>query len=171
MLKTLLGGLFGKDPTEGWPPHSGGQPTFDLEMLAVGSLRLGAAFEGARSVGKPSRWREPTRGALVLEYAPVAMELRFHDRKLVCAGFYTAADAIERFGAGSKPCEPTIGGHRVTGQTTPDEVLARFGPPVSDGGSPAGLRWIEYQRGSATLEFEFDEGLLGFVQIYAEGYA
>ena len=171
VLKSLMGSLFGTDPTAGWPPHSGNQPVFDLEMLAVGSLRLGATFDGARSLGKPSAYRAPARGSVMLEYAPVGMELRFHDAKLVCASFTTAGDSIQRFGKGAAPSQPTIGGHKVTGQTTPEEVLAWFGEPVSDGGSPDGLRWIEYQRGSATLEFEFDEGALGFVQVYAEGYA
>jgi hypothetical protein len=106
------------------------------------------------------------KGAAILEYDGVGMDLTFHDGKLRCIAFTTASD-------GDRPgrSQPTIGGLKVSEKTTPEDVLASFGEPASDSRAPEGLRWIEYQRGSATLEFEFDEGLLGFVQCYAEGYA
>ena len=94
------------------------------------------------------------------------MDLAFHEGKLVRVTFLTATDA-DRPGRS----EPTIGGHKMSEATTPEEILAWLGEPTSNDRSPEGLRWIEFQRGSATLEFEFDEGRLGFVQIYAEGYA
>jgi hypothetical protein len=50
-LKSLMGSLFGPDPTEGWPPHSGNPPVLDLEMLAVGSLR--GRSENPRVAGSP----------------------------------------------------------------------------------------------------------------------
>ena len=167
MLKSLMGSLFGTDPTEGWPPHSGNAPVFDLEMLGVGSMRLGGPLEGARALGKPTRCRVPTKGAAILEYDGVGMDLTFHDGKLMCVAFTTATDT-DRPGRS----EPTVGGYKIRAATTPDEVLAWFGEPTSDGSSTDGsLRWIEFRRGSATLEFEFDEEQLSFVQIYTEGYA
>ena len=48
--------MFGKDkdPTKDWP-EPGQAPALDLERKAIGPLRLGDSFDGAKSLGRPKR--------------------------------------------------------------------------------------------------------------------
>lgn len=63
-----------RDPTVDWPA-TGQAPTLDLERKAVGPLRLGDSFDGARSLGRPERFRgSASEGNLVLEYASYELE-------------------------------------------------------------------------------------------------
>lgn len=168
----LFDRLFAKDPTAGWPPFAGRTPAFDLEMLAFGPLRLGAPLESARAIGRPSRLRRPVESSTTLEYDAGGFRLEFFEGKLACVSFVTATEAGERLRDAAAAGEPSIGGLRVSDKTTPDEVRAWFGEPTSDSGGGERLRWLEYQRPGATLEFEFDgEKGLGYVQIYVDGYA
>ena len=64
-----------------------------------------------------------------------------------------------------------VGTFELTADTTPVDVQVYLGDPSSDTSSNDGLRWIDYERGEATLALEFDEGKLAYVQLYAEGYA
>jgi hypothetical protein len=158
VAKSLLGRLFGRaDPTADWPPFAGAVPKFDLERLALGPVRLGDPFEAARALGKPQAFDgDLAKGKAFLEYG--LFDLDFRDGKLMCVGFDVLA------------AEAPVGGLRLSGSTTPETVRGWFGEPKTDG-VDGGFRWIEYQRGGATLEFEFgSDGRLGYVQVYLDGY-
>ena len=113
----------------------------DLDSASVGPLHLGDSIDKARSLGLPED---------VLE---------FQDGKLVCAKYdIDPGVAVE------------VGDFRLTSATTPLDAQVWFGDPSSDG-SRGALRWIDYERGGATLALEFTNGKLTCVQLYAEGYA
>jgi hypothetical protein len=149
--------MFGKskDPTADWPP-AGAPPTLHLDRAAVGALPLGGSFEQARSFGRPKRHGGGEKARL-LEYE--RYELEFTDDRLVCAKFdLDEGDSVN------------VGDMRLTPTTKPLDIQVWFGEPTSDG-SEGDLRWIDYERGGATLALEFTDGRLTCVQLYAEGYA
>lgn len=148
----------GKDPTIDWPA-AGPAPALDLDRQAVGPLRLGDPFEGARAIGRPMRLRgTASAGTQVLEYA--GFELDFRDGRLACAKF--ELDGL----AGVD-----VGDVRLSRATKPLDVQVWFGDPASDSTGGGGLRWIDFERDGATLALEFDAKGLICVQLYAEGYA
>lgn len=151
--------MFGKeDPTPNWPA-AGQTPTLDLERQAVGPLRLGDSFDGAKTLGRPKRVRGPTNGGKqVLEYA--SFELEFHDGRLVCAKFDFDGRA-----------SVNVGDIRLSRSTKPIDAQVWFGEPSSDSTGGGDLRWIDFVRDGATLALEFDAKGLTCVQLYAEGYA
>jgi len=149
----------GKDPTSDWPA-AGQAPVLDLERQAVGPLRLGDSFDGARTFGRPKRLRGPAKGGnQVLEYA--SFELDFRDGRLVCAKFDIEGRASVN----------VVGDIRLSRATKPIDAQVWFGEPSSDSTGGGGLRWIDFLRGGATLALEFDAKGLTCVQLYAEGYA
>ena len=153
--------MFGKDkdPTSDWPA-AGQAPVLDLERQAVGPLRLGDSFDGARTFGQPKRLRGPAKGGnQVLEYA--SFELEFKDGRLVCAKFDIEGRASVN----------VVGDIRLSRATKPLDAQVWFGEPSSDSTGGGGLRWIDFLRDGATLALEFDAKGLTCVQLYAEGYA
>jgi hypothetical protein len=147
-----------KDPTADWPP-AGQIPKLDLERQAVGPLRLGDAFDGAKSLGRPKRLYGPANGGnQVLEYA--SFELEFQDDRLVCAKFDLDGRA-----------SVNVGDFRLSRATKPMDAQVWFGEPSSDSTGGGDLRWIDFVRDGATLALEFDAEGLSCVQLYAEGYA
>ena len=152
--------MFGKDkdPTSGWPA-AGQAPTLDLERQAVGPLRLGDSFDGAKTLGRPKRLRGSGNGGKqVLEYA--SFELEFQAGRLVCAKF-------DIDGAASV----NVGDIRLSRSTKPLDAQVWFGEPSSDSAGGGNLRWIDFVRDGATIALEFDAKGLTCVQLYAEGYA
>lgn len=152
--------MFGKDkdPTANWPAV-GQPPTLDLERQAVGPLRLGDSFDGAKNLGRPKRLHGSTReGNLVLEYA--SFELEFQAGRLVCAKFDIDG-----------PASVNVGDFRLSRATKPLDAQAWFGDPSSDSRGGGDLRWLDFEREGATLALEFDAKGLSCVQLYAEGYA
>jgi len=148
----------GKDPTLDWPAAEQA-PTLDLERQAVGPLRLGDSFDGAKFIGRPKRLRGPTDGGnQVLEYA--SFELEFQDGRLVCAKFDVDG-----------PASVNVGDFRLSRSTKPIDAQVWFGEPSSDSTGGGNLRWIDFVRDGATLALEFDAKGLTCVQLYAEGYA
>ena len=148
----------GKDPTSDWPA-TGQPPTLDLERQAVGPLRLGDAFDGAKGLGRPKRLHgSANEGNLVLEYA--SFELEFQESRLVCVKFDIDG-----------PADVNVGDIRLSRLTKPLDAQAWFGEPSSDSTGGGGLRWIDFLRDGATLALEFDAKGLSCVQLYAEGYA
>ena len=151
--------MFGStdDPTTDWPA-AGEAPTLDLERQAVGSLRLGDAFDGARVFGKPQRARGQG-GDRTLEYA--TFDLEFKDGRLICA----------KFDLDGRKSVNVVGDIRLSRATQPLDALVWFGDPASDSTGGIDLRWMDFVRGGATLALEFDTQGLSCVQLYAEGYA
>ena len=152
--------MFGKDkdPTSSWPA-AGEAPALDLDRNAVGPLRLGDSFDGAKALGRPARFRSSVAGGnLLLEYA--TFELEFHEGRLVCVKF-------DIDGAASV----NVGDFRLSRATKPMDAQVWFGEPSSDSTGGGGLRWIDFARGGATLALEFDAKGLDCVQLYADGYA
>ena len=119
-------------------------------------MRLGDAFDGARVFGRPRR----IGGSVseVLEYP--GFELEFKDGRLVCVKF-DVDDAAS----------VNVGDIRLSRATKPLDVQVWFGDPSSDSGGGADFRWIDFERGTATLALEFDARGLTCVQLYAQGYA
>ena len=152
----LLSGLFGKDPTSDWPAPAA-QPAIDLERHAIGPLKLGDPVESARPLGRPQKRRNSGPGCVLLEYGTYNLE--FRDGRLACVHF-----DVE--GAG----KVVVGGFTLSGASTPLDAKAWFGEPTSDS-QDSGLRWLDYERGEATLALEFDAGKLDCVQLYARGWA
>jgi hypothetical protein len=147
-----------KDPTSDWPA-AGQAPALDLERQAVGALRLGDSFDGARVFGRPKRLRGAANGGQqVLEYE--GFELEFRDGRLVCAKFEFDGRA-----------SVNVGDIRLSRAAKPLDALVWFGEPSSDSTGGGGLRWIDFVRDGATLALEFDAKGLACVQLYAEGYA
>ena len=152
--------MFGKekDPTSGWPA-AGQTPTLDLERQAVGPLRLGDSFDGAKALGRPNRLRGSVAGGNpLLEYA--SFELEFQGGRLVCAKFDLDGSA-----------SVNVGDIRLSRSTKPIDAQVWFGEPSSDTTDGGDLRWIDFERDGATLALEFDAKGLNCVQLYAEGYA
>lgn len=152
--------MFGKekDPTSDWPP-AGQAPALDLERQAIGPLRLGDSFDGAKALGRPRQVRGEAKGGnRLLEYA--GFELEFQEGRLVCVTF-----AIDG------PASVNVGDFRLARATKPLDIHAWFGEPASDSKGGGGLRWIDFVRDGATLALEFDAKGLSCVQLYAEGYA
>ena len=149
--------LFAKHPSAGWPRGSGPAPSLDLDRATVGPMRLGDPLEAARPFGRPVNVSAGAAGE-TLEYDGFQLEMQ--DGKLICAAF--DLDHRERV---------VVGTFELTADTTPVDVQVYLGDPSSDTSSNDGLRWIDYERGEATLALEFDEGKLAYVQLYAEGYA
>lgn len=152
--------MFGKekDPTSNWPA-AGQTPTLNLERKAVGPLRLGDSFDGAKTLGRPKRVRGPTNGGnQVLEYA--GFELQLQDGRLVCAKFDLDGRASVH-----------VGDIRLSRSTKPIDAQVWFGEPSSDSTGGGDFRWIDFMRDGATLALEFDAKGLTCVQLYAEGYA
>jgi hypothetical protein len=129
----------------------------DFDAQAVGPIRLGDSPEAARALGAPKKVRGG-RGNETHEYD--GFELEFHEGRLVCAKF-----DIE------EPTRVPIGDWHLSRATKPLDVRVWFGEPSSDSTGGANLRWVDYERGGATLAFEFDATGLDCVQLYAEGYA
>jgi hypothetical protein len=153
--------VFGKrdDPTASWPAN-GAAPTLDLDRQSVGPLVLGDRFEGAEALGRPKRVRGSLDdGNFTLEYP--AFDLEFHRGVLVCVKF----DIDE---GTSASCAGDI---RLSLATKPIDAQVWFGEPASDSTGGAGLRWIDFERGGATLALEFTGERLTCVQLYGEGYA
>lgn len=144
-----------EDPTAGWPPAQAA-PGLDLEGHAIGALRLGDPMEKARSLGKPKKvsGKAPKLG---LHYETFLLE--FDDRGLICVSF--------EVDEGSRVA---VGAYELTRATQPIDAQVWFGDPASDSAGD-GLRWLDFQRGTATFALEFDEEGLDCVQLYAEGYA
>jgi hypothetical protein len=152
--------MFGKpkDPTASWP-ETGQAAVLDLGRQAVGPLRLGDSFEGARAFGRPRRLRGPaSAGTQVLEYD--GFELEFREGRLVCAKFEFDGSA-----------GMNIGDIRLSRAVKPLDALVWFGEPSSDSTGGGDLRWIDFARDGATLALEFDAKGLACVQLYADGYA
>jgi len=152
----LLSRLLGKDLTADWPPAAG-IPSLDLERHAVGPLRLGDPVEGARALGRPQAAKGDPGGGMLLDYG--TYDLQFRDGRLLCAGFDMEAAS-----------QVTVAGFTLSTATTPLDAMAWLGEPTSDS-QEGDLRWIDYERGEATLALEFDGGKLACVQLYAEGFA
>jgi hypothetical protein len=152
--------LFGKekDPTSDWPA-AGQAPVLDLERPAVGPLRLGDSFDGAKAFGRPKRLHGSAKGGnLVLEYP--SFELEFQDHRLICVKFDIDG-----------PASVNVGDIRLSRLTKPLDVQTWFGEPSSDSRGGGDLRWIDFLRDGATLALEFDAKGLHCVQLYADGYA
>ena len=132
-------------------------PALDLALLTVGPLRLGDPPERARLLGAPKR-SSGSKGNEVHEYE--GFELEFSGGGLVCVSF----DLDEK---ASVP----VGDWRLSRATKPVDVQVWLGEPSSDSTGGQGLRWIDYDRGGATLALEFDAKGLTCVQLYREGYA
>ena len=147
--------MFGKtkDPTSDWPP-AGRAPALDPQRHAIGPLRLGDPFEQARALGRPKRFRDGT-----LEYETFGLE--FRDGRLVAVKF----DIDE----GSSV--DVAGDIRLSRAVKPLDAHTWFGEPASDSTGGGNLRWIDFDRGGATLALEFTGERLSCVQLYAEGYA
>jgi len=145
-----------KDPTADWPP-AGAAPALDLERLAVGPLRLGDPFEKARALGRPTSLSGGD-GNELLEYD--GFEIEFQGGRLACVKFDIDG-----------PRSATVGDFRLSRATKPLDAHVWFGDPTSDSTGGAGLRWIDFERGEATLALEFDAKGLSCVQLYAAGYA
>ena len=144
-----------EDPTAGWPAAVA-VPPLDLDRLAIGTLRLGHPFENARALGKPKK----VLGKLpkvTLRYD--TFELQFDDSGLICVSFEVDG-----------PARVAIGQYELTRKTQPMDAHIWFGEPASDSEGD-GLRWLDFERGTATLALEFDEEGLDCVQLYAEGFA
>lgn len=153
--------MFGneKDPASHWPA-AGQVPTLDLERQAVGPLRLGDSFDGAKTFGRPQRVCGPAKGGnRTLEYA--SFELQFKEGRLVCAKF----DLDDRASVN------VVGDIRLSRATKPLDAQVWFGEPSSDSTGGGDLRWMDFERDGATLALEFDAKGLACVQLYAEGYA
>lgn len=147
-----------KDPTIDWPA-SGQAPVLDLERQAVGPLRLGDSFVGAKAFGRPKRLHGRANGEdKVLEYA--GFELQFQADRLVCAKFDLDGQS-----------SVNVGDIRLSRSTKPLDAQVWFGEPSSDSTDGGNLRWIDFLRDGATLALEFDAKGLSCVQLYAEGYA
>jgi len=144
-----------EDPTAGWPPALAAPP-LDLERLAIGPVTLGDPFEKARALGKPTKvsGKAPK---IALDYETFRLE--FDERGLICVSF--EVDGAMRV---------AVGEYELTRNTKPMDAQIWFGDPVSDSEGD-GLRWLDFQRGTATFALEFDEEGLDCVQLYAEGYA
>ena len=153
----LLSKLFGKDdPTAGWPAATG-KPALDPEHHAVGPLRLGDPLEKARALGRPERVTGQLAQGTFLEYAD--FDLEFSKGQLVCATFNVDPGK-----------SVAVAGFTLTPTTTPLDVQAWLGEPSSDG-REGKFRWIDFERGEATLALEYTEGKLTCVQLYGKDYA
>ena len=129
----------------------------DLERHSIGPVRLGDSLEAAGALGKPTR-TSGTGGNRILQYD--GFELEFLDDRLVCVKF--DVDEGDRV---------PIGDYHLSRATKPLDVLVWFGEPSSDSTGGGNLRWIDYERDTATLALEFNSKGLSCVQLYAEGYA
>jgi hypothetical protein len=145
-----------KDLTADWP-EDGAAPALDIDVAAVGPVKLGDPLEAARALGKPVSCRGEV-GGYFLDYPRCGLE--FRDDRLVCVHFNVDVED-----------EVVVGRHRLTFATTALDAQVYFGDPSSDSRSPDGLRWLAFERRGSTLELEFDEDALSCVQLYAEGYA
>jgi hypothetical protein len=133
-------------------------PLLDLERQSFGPLRLNASLEDASVFGPPKRKRG-SAGNQVLEYAG-GYQLEFQGGRLICVKF----DIDEGVTA------DVVGDIRLSRATKPLDVQVWFGEPASDSTS-GDLRWIDFERDTATLALEFDANGLSCVQLYGEGYA
>ena len=153
----LLAKLFRKDdPTADWPAATG-KPALDPERQSVGPLRLGDPVEKARALGRPERVTRQRATGTLLEYAD--FELEFANGKLVCATFNLDPGK-----------SVAVAGFTLTPTSTPLDLQAWLGAPSSDG-REGKLRWLDFERGDATLALEYTEGKLSCVQLYGKGYA
>ena len=118
--------------------------TIDFDKQTVGPLKLGGPVD------------EATRQSLEKD----GCELEVDDGRLVCA----KVDMDERMAV-------NVGDFRLTGATKPLDVLVWFGDPASDSNDGKKWRWIDFERGGATLALEFTDNRLSCVQLYGEGYA
>jgi hypothetical protein len=154
----LLSKLFGKeDPTAGWPAATG-KPAIDLERGAVGPIRLGDPVEKARELGRPDSAKRLGPSGGLLEYAE--FDLEFDKGQLVCAQF--DLDAGQRV---------SVAGFGLSPASTPLDIKSWLGDPTSDSDDGKRLRWIDFERGDATLALEFTDGRLSCVQLYGKDYA
>jgi hypothetical protein len=154
-LSKLLGG--DDDPTADWPPATG-KPAIDFENHAVGPIRLGEPVEKARPLGRPLGGRRFGPGGTLLEYEEFDLEFD-KSGALVCAKF----DILDKE-------RVTVAGFALSAKTTPLDVKSWIGEPTSDS-EEVKLRWLDFERGDATLALEYRDGKLGCVQLYAKGYA
>ena len=150
-------GFFSKDPTADWPPTAA-KPSIDFENHAVGPIRLGDPVEKARALGRPLGSRRWGQGGTLIEYQEFDLEFD-KSGALVCAKFDILDD--ERV---------TVAGFALSSRTKPLDVRAWIGDPTSDS-EEGKLRWLDFERGDATLALEYQDGKLGCVQLYAKGYA
>jgi len=169
MVLGRLSTWLGLDPTADWPPFDGKTPAIDLERKAFGPLKLGDALASARTLGRPSSRKG--RGAMsILAYEAGGFELEFVAGKLACVAFDTCILDVERANPKAAAAAVSVGGLKLSGTTTPQDVRAWFGEPTSESGE-GDLLWLDYERAGATLALEFDATGLAYVQLYAEGYA
>lgn len=154
--------MFGRrrdDPTADWPA-AGPVPVLDFDRQAIGPLRLGDPFADAQALGRPTKLHGSLeKGAFTLEYP--AFELEFMRGHLACVKF-------ELEGAASVPMAGDI---RLVCATSPLDAQVWFGDPASDSTDGKRLRWIDFERGGATLALEFEGDELRCVQLYSEAYA
>ena len=152
--------MFGKrgDPTAGWP-STGAAPVLDLGNRSVGPLALGDRFEGAEALGRPTRVQgSVSDGSFTFEYP--TFELQFMRGMLACVKFDIDEDTSAQ-----------VGDVRLSRAVKPLDVQVWFGDPASDSTGPGGLRWIDFERGGATLALEFTGQALTCVQLYSGEYA
>jgi hypothetical protein len=118
-------------------------PLLDIDRQTFGPLRLGDPAERANGFSQPG------------------VEVEVIDGKVACF----------KFDVDAKSCVNVAGDIRLTRATKPLDAQVWFGEPASDSTGGGNLRWMDFERGSATLALEFDGGQLSCVQLYAEGYA
>ena len=105
-------------------------------------------------MGRPKLFRD---GYLQYE----TFDLEFKDGRLIAVKF----DIDE----GSSV--DVAGDIRLSRAVKPLDVQTWFGEPASDSTGGGNLRWIDFERGGATLALEFTDERLSCVQLYAEDYA
>ena len=164
---SLFSKLFGgNDPTKDWPVATGPAPRVSLERKALetfgGRLTFGEPLESARALGRPERCKAG-EGYATLEYEKWGLTVEFEQGRFVQATF-AIGDSI--IGASGEALGPD--GLSLTGRTTKDEVLQRFGQP----GKIQALdeeTIFYYTEGPLTSEFQFDEdGLLFGWDVYLD---
>lgn len=167
-LSRLLGRAIGHgpDPTREWPPAQGPLPRVSLERRALetfaGRLAFGDPLAAARVLGRPQKCRAD-QGFATLEYEAWGLTVEFEE-----GGFVQATFAIgeEHIGASGTPLGPD--GLALTGRTTRDELLQRFGKPgrtqVLDGETI-----LYYTHGPLVSELQLDEdGFLFAWDVYLD---
>lgn len=157
------------DPTREWPEQAARIPDFDWSSLSLGPLRFGDPVERAEAFGRPDtfRWTQP--GYCELFYARAGLLIAFDRGGFSYIAWLIGADAGRPERQGTHYATPSLDGElTLTPATTPDQIRARLGEPLSEDTDEATSVLI-YAGEGIVLEFEFDpSGSLKRWNVYPE---
>ncbi len=172
---SILGFLFARDPTRGWPEYELVPLVYDLARGELNAIPAGAPLDRLRSLGRPANARPLSQDSGVASYPTLGLEIE-HDGEQVgsFACLFQPRRAGRRAGRSSTfhPCEIALQradgeSVRITADTTLDEVQEQLGSDTvhrDDDGS-----MLQVRIGDAWLYFDFDtDGYLRALDIEPE---